>query len=76
MIDKNSIFILIRYKNGCYSDWIEISPEYLKGIKAILMNKSHSEFVAILDRNDIYPLLVRISEIQSIEVDIPTEDEI
>ena len=75
MKDRNSIFILIRFTDGTYSDWIEIEASYFNIIKSILMDKSRDEFIAIFNRNDTYPLLVRISEIQSVEADVPTDEE-
>jgi len=69
--EQETIFILISYKNGANSDWIEISPAYFKTIKAIFLNGTDKKGIAILDRKDTYPLLVKISEVQSIEVDVP-----
>lgn len=74
MIDKDSIFILIRFINGAYSDWIEIKHTLLDAIQLDLRHPS--EFISIMDRQYDYPYIVRVSEIQSIEVDVPTKVEL
>lgn len=75
MKNKDSIFILITFINGTYTDWIEITKQTLNSIHYDILH-SPSEHIWITDISIDMPFIANKTQIQSIEVDVPTDDEL